>query len=159
MLNPRALAAAVVAVGAGAVLFLSTGQESANPATPGPVPVAIPPSVTEVPRVHPAVPAAERVSPPSTAAQAPSARPSAVRTPAAPAPVWKAAPAPKQAAAPSTAVQQQPQPAGTEPNGTGGWQLPATVEPPCDAGQTAQVADAGPLAEVVSLVPDLLGGR
>lgn len=168
MLNPKALAVAVAAVGAGAVLVLSTGQDPVTATTPavGPVPVAIPPAVSEVPPTHAAVPAAERVAAPSTAAPAPSVQSTSKAAQAKPAPATKAAP--KRATVPSrAAVQQQPQPAGTEPNGTGGWQLPACYEESCVAqndpvhGTGTEALNAGPfgLAGIVNIIPGLLGGH
>lgn len=167
MLNHRALAAAIVATGAGAVVFLSSGQDIAAPATPGagPVPVAIPPSVTEIPSVDPVVPAAKRVLPPSTAAPAPSVQPTPKRASTATTPTAKTPAKPKRtvtprAAAPST---QQPQPADTEPNGTGGWQLPACYEESCvapwSAHSEAAAFDPGPLDLLGIVIPGLLVGR
>jgi hypothetical protein len=170
MLNHRTLAAAIVATGAGAVIFLSTGQESVSPATPdaGPVPVAIPPAVTEIPSAHPAVPAAEHVPAPSTATPSPSTQPAPKRQPVASTPTRKAPPKPKAIAPPTTTAPQQPQPADTEPNGTGGWQLPACYEESCVAPQAqtrAAPANASPgllgftLDTVAGVVAGLLGGH
>ena len=168
MLNHRALAAAIVATGAGAVVFLSSGQDLAAPAAPGagPVPVAIPPSVTEIPSVDPVVPAAKRVSP-STAAPVPPTRPAPKRASTTTAPAPKTATAPKRVVAPRAAAPstQQPQPADTEPNGTGGWQLPACYEESCVAPRSAQsesaASDPSPLEllGIVITLPGLLGGR
>jgi hypothetical protein len=153
MLNHRTLAAAIVATGAGAVIFLSTGQESISPATPGagPVPVAIPPAVTEIPSVHPAVPAAEHVPAPPTTTPTPSTQAAPKRQPAASAPTRKTAPKLKAIAPPTTSAPQQPQPGGTEPNGTGGWQLPACYAESCVAPQ------AQTRAAPASTQPSLLG--
>jgi hypothetical protein len=112
MLNPKALAVAALATGAGAVIFLSSGQDLASPATPagvgGPVPVAIPPRVSEVPSAHPVIPAAERVAPPSTAVPAPVTPPTAKRPSTATTPTRKAAPKPKRTATPRATAQQPP---------------------------------------------------
>lgn len=169
MLNPRVLALAVVATGAGAVIFLSTGQELASPATPaaGSVPVVIPSSVTEIPSVDPVVPAAKRVLPPSTVAPAPSVQPTPKRASTAAASAAKAPAKPKRPAAPRAAAPttQQPRPADTEPNGTGGWQLPACYEESCVAPRSAQgenaASDPNPLEllGIVITIPGLLGGR
>lgn len=177
MLNHRALAAAVVATGAGAVIFLSTGQTPASttPSAPFvPVPVVLPPTATELPSANPAVPAAEHVAPPVV----PSAAPTTSSTPApavvpskrvvpTPAPVRTAAPLPKRFSAQSTPVQQ-PQSAGTEPNGTGGWQLSACYDESCVAksapadpnqGTGTQTLNAGPLGQlgIVNDIADLIG--
>lgn len=172
MLNPRALAAAVVATGAGAVLFLGTASEPARPepATGGPVPVAIPPVATEVPTTHPAIPAA--------VPERPTAAPKPVDTPKPPPatrkPAGRAAQAPKKAQVtprqqPSPSTPVQPQPAGVEPNGSGGWQLPACYDVACQ--ETAYAANPctgtgtecldstlGQLG-IANPVPGLIGGR
>lgn len=177
MLNHRALAAAVLATGAGAVLFLSTGQDPVAPVMTGagPVPIVIPPAVTEIPSADPIAPAAERVAPsaqpvaPSGAPVTPSPGKPAVRTtpPVAnsqgvPRSVPRAL-TPRATTAPAT--QQQPQPADTEPNGTGGWQLPACHKDSCVAPRSAQsegaASDPGSLEllGIVISLPGLLGGR
>lgn len=170
MLTPRVLAAAIVATGAGAAIFLASGQQPAAPAQPasGPVPVAIPPAVTEaVPTPHPAVPAAERVPPSSMPSTTPAARPAPKRASAPATPTPTPAPKPKRPAAarqaPPVTSQQQPRPADTEPNGTGGWQLPACYDPSCVAdpnqGTGTQALNAGPLGQagIVNTIADLIG--
>jgi hypothetical protein len=165
MLNHRTLAAAIVATGAGAVIFLSTGQESVSPATPaaGPVPVVIPPAVTEIPSVHPAVPAAEHVPAPSTSTPTPSTQAAPKHQPVASTPTRKAAPKLKAVAPPATTAPQQPQPADTEPNGTGGWQLPACYEESCVAPQSQTRAasantSSGLLGSTLDTVADVVTG-
>lgn len=164
MLNPRALAAAVVATGAGAVIYLATGQQAARPAPAAdPVPVAIPPAVTEVPNPRPVVPAAQQ--PAVSPTVPPSTRPAPKRASAVPAPTTKAAEQPKRAAARTTTppTTQQPRPADTEPNGTGGWQLPACYDPSCAAdpshGTGTEALNAGPLgaAGIVNTIAALIG--
>lgn len=163
------LAATALAVGAGAVVFLSTGQNPASPAPRAPfepVPVAIPPAVTEVPSVHPAVPVVQRPAPPSTVVPAPVVQPIPKQASTPPAPARKVAPQPKRAAAPVTT--QQPEPADTEPNGSGGWQLPACYDPSCVAqpeaygpeqGSGTQALNAGPLGQegIVNTIAGLIG--
>lgn len=181
MLNHRALAAAVLATGAGAVLFLSTGQDPVAPVMTGagPVPIVIPPAVTEIPSADPVAPAAERVAPsaqpvaPSGAPVTPSPGKPAVRTtpPVAnsqgvPRSVPRSVPralTPRATTAPAT--QQQPQPAGTEPNGTGGWQLPACYQDSCVAPSAAPVSThaaskpaPNPLEQLLAPVLGLIGG-
>jgi hypothetical protein len=182
MINPRALAAAVVAVGAGGVLFLSTGQQSASPepAGGGPVPVAIPPAATvvpEVPTTHPAAPAAERVSPPSTAVPAPSTQPTPKRPSTATTPTRKAAPKPKRTATPS-----QVPPSYSEMDLGNGWTAycsngylqpdgscssrpegyhpaPAPADDPCSGtGTECLNATLGQLG-IYNGIPGLMGGR
>lgn len=164
MLNRRALAAAVVATGAGAVVFLSSGQSPATSPPPGgygPVPVqpvGLPPLVTEAPTPRP-VEAVQRPAAPSSThptptnpTPTPTARPVATQSPSATA---------VKPAARRPAVQSAPvhQPAGTEPNGTGGWQLPTSSKPSC-AASTQAAPDAAPLTvlDIVKGLPGLIGG-
>ena len=178
MLNPRALALAVVATGAGAVLFLSTGQEPANsvPTGGGPVPVAIPPVATEVPTTHPAVPAVQRAVEPSTAAPAPSVQPTPKRATATPAPTRKAAPKPKRSSTP--APSQPPaysemdlgggwtaycsngylQPDGSCTSQPGGYHPPAASDPCSGTGTECLNATLGQLG-IYNGIPGLMGGR
>lgn len=131
MINRAILGAAVVAAGAGAVIFLSTAPSSARtPAVPAVQVVYVPATVTQAPTAMATLKAAEQPALAPKAAVAPAAQSSSKRAVKAPAPVRKAAP--QQPAAQLAPVQQQPQPAGTEPNGTGGWQLPACYDPSCD---------------------------
>lgn len=182
MLNHRALAAAIVATGAGAVVFLSSGQDIAAPATPGagPVPVAIPPSVTEIPSVDPVVPAAKRVLPPPTVAPAPSVQPTPKRASTAAPPAAKAPAKPKRTAAPRSSTQQPP--AYTEMDLGNGWTAycsngylqpdgscssrpegyhpaPAPADDPCSGtGTECLNATLGQLG-IWNGIPGLLGGR
>lgn len=176
MLNRRTLALAVVATGAGAVLFLSTGQNvDSSPRAPfEPVPAAgqpvqVPATVTEAPVQAKPVMAVEEPPPPSTPASAPAAQPAPKRHAAVSTPARKVAP--RAATVQQAPAQQQPQPADTEPNGTGGWQLPACYEESCVAPLSAQddpaqgtgteALNAGPLGllGIVNAIPALLGGH
>lgn len=178
MLNPRALAAAVVATGAGAVLFLGTASEPASPApaTGGPVPVAIPPAATvvpEVPTTHPAVPAALPVVPPVTSAPSTPApvtkRPSTATAPK------KAAPKPKRTAR-ATPTQVPPsysemdlgngwsaycsngylQPDGSCSSQPGGYHPPAASDPCTGTGTECLNAT---MPGLYNGIPGLMGGR
>lgn len=115
----------LAAVLAGAAVLLAAGQSrtvSDTPAAPSPIvatvsPVPLPPLVAVIPA---AVPAQTKplavVAPTTRAAIKPAGRVAPKAT--------KAQVAQRQV--PSVV---QPQPAGTEPNGTGGWQLPVSIEP------------------------------
>lgn len=182
MLNHRALALAVLATGAGAVIFLSSGQELASPATPaaGPVPVVIPPSVTEIPSADPVLPAAKRVLPPSTVAPAPSVQPTPKRQQAASTPTAKASPKPKRTATPRATAQQPPaysemdlgngvtaycsngylQPDGSCSSRPEGYHpAPAPASDPCSGtGTECLNATLGQLG-IYNGIPGLMGGR
>lgn len=183
MINARTgLAAAALAVGAGAVVFLSTNspQPVGNVGGFGPVPVELAPP-TGLPdtarplRVVPAAvtPSTSNAAPaPAIPARqiAPPSSTSARRATPAPAPRRAQTPAnsqrtPSSAQSGSSApTQQQPQPAGTEPNGTGGWQLPACYQESCVAPASTQAApqerasDSGLLGDALdTLTAPVLG--
>lgn len=129
MINRAILGAVAVAAGAGAVIFLSTGPSSApTPAIPAVQVVYVPATVTQAPTATAALKAAEQPAAAPKVAIAPAPQANPKRAVKAPAPVREAAP--QQPTAQLAPVQ--PQPAGTEPNGTGGWQLPACYDPSCD---------------------------
>lgn len=176
MLNPRALAAAVVATGAGAVLFLGTASETASPqpATGGPVPVAIPPVATEVPTTHPAVPAALPVVPPVTSATAP---PPAAKRPSTTTAPKKATPKPRRTATPRATASQVPpsysemdlgngwtaycsngylQPDGSCSSQPGGYHPPAASDPCTGTGTECLNAT---MPGLYNGIPGLMGGR
>lgn len=174
MLNPRALAAAVVATGAGAVLFLGTASEPAStePAGAGPVPVAIPPVATEVPTTHPAVPAALPVVPPVTSRTSP---PPATKRPSTTTAPKKAAPKPKRTAK-ATPSQVPPsysemdlgngwtaycsngylQPDGSCSSQPGGYHPPAASDPCTGTGTECLNAT---MPGLYNGIPGLMGGR
>lgn len=175
MINPRiGLAAVTLAVGAGAVVFLSTFSPQAGGNVPalGPVPVVpspvgLPAPVEPVRLVPAAAPPLSTVPSPTTSARqaAPKVGKSAGRT--APAPT-KARQAPESLSIPEP-IQQQPQPTGTDPNGSGGWQLPVCYKESCVAQPETRSAQQGAGTQslnstlgqlpIVGTIADLIGGR
>jgi hypothetical protein len=131
MISIRAtLVAAALGAGAGAVIFLSTiGPRGGDTVPVGPVtPVSLPSIVVTVPAPATAAPVTQAFAPATStiAGQAtpPAAKPQVTSR-------RRVAPAPRRFAA--QAPTTQPQPAGTDPNGSGGWQLPACYEESCVA--------------------------
>lgn len=176
MLNPRVLALAAAGVGAGAVMFLTSGQNvDSSPAGPPAQPVAVPPVVTEAPPAAKPVMAAQKPAPASAPSTAPSARPSASHPVAKPVPSRKATP--KRAATPSTlppaysetdlgdgwtayCSNGYQQPDGSCSSRPEGYRPPAApANNPCSGtGTECLNATLGPLG-IYNGIPGLLGGR